>query len=409
VKLLWVKAGGLVPPDTGGKIRSYNILKELARNHEVTVFSFHIAHPDDRHSELQGLFHNVVCVPLEVPVGRGIRQLGNYLRHLASGLPFTVSKYCTPQVKRELELLLEKETHDILICDFAFTAGAIPWQASCPKVVFTHNVEAQIWKRHFDVAQNPLWKVVAGLEYRRTSRFERECLEKADHVLTVSEQDRDFFAQFIARGKITAIPTGVDTDFFRPSADLERSHSLIFTGSMDWMPNEDAIFYFGRDILPRVRAELADLSVHVVGRSPSARLRTFGERIGMVITGRVDDIRPYVQRAAVYIVPLRVGGGTRLKIFEAMAMGKAVVSTSIGAEGLPVTHGVDILLADTAGDFAQAVLQLLRSNAERKRLGAAARTLVEQKYGWASVAAEFEAVLRRVTTGEGRESAHRRA
>jgi sugar transferase (PEP-CTERM/EpsH1 system associated) len=409
VKLLWVKAGGLVPPDTGGKIRSYHILKELAKNHDVTVFSFHIAHADDRHSELKELFHNVVCVPLEVPAGRGIRQLGNYLRHLASGLPFTVSKYCTPQVKRELELLLEKETYDILICDFAFTAGAIPWQASCPKIVFTHNVEAQIWKRHFDVAQNPLWKVVAGLEYRRTSRFERECLEKADHVLTVSEQDRDFFAQFIAPEKITAISTGVDTDFFRPSADFEQPHSLIFTGSMDWMPNQDAIFYFGREILPRVRAELADLSVHVVGRSPSTRLRSFGERIGMVITGRVDDIRPYVQRAAVYIVPLRVGGGTRLKIFEAMAMGKAVVSTSIGAEGLPVTHGVDILLADTAEDFAQAVLQLLRSNEERKRLGAAARALVEKKYGWASVAAEVEAVLRRVTAAEGRESAHHRS
>jgi len=270
----------------------------------------------------------------------------------------------------------------------------IPWDLPVPKVLFTHNVEALIWRRHCAVARNPLWKAICWREYRATARAERHYLNLADHVLTVSDTDRDFFASTTERAKITVIPTGVDLEFFRPAAEEAQPNTLVFTGSMDWMPNEDGVFYFVEKILPQIRRKVSTVSLLVVGRRPSSRLLKLATTTpGVKVTGAVDDIRPYMQRGAVYIVPLRVGSGTRLKIFEAMAMGKAIVSTSIGAEGLPVRPGRDVLIADTPKGFADAVVGLLQDDVRRSDLSRAARQLVAQRHGWDSVTQHFESVL----------------
>ena len=269
-------------------------------------------------------------------------------------------------------------------------------------------MEAQIWKRHLEVARNPLWKAICWREYQTTVRAERHYLNLADHVLTVSETDRNIFAQFISPEKISVIPTGVDVDFFRPAEVEDQPNSLVFTGSMDWMPNEDAIFFFVENILPRIRSQVPDVTLRVVGRRPSARLLELaGTTQGLQITGAVEDIRPHVLSAAAYIVPLRVGSGTRLKIFEAMAMGKAVVSTSIGAEGLPVHPGRDILIADHPDEFADAVVSLLQDRERRCEIGRAARTLVEQRHNWESVGRYFESVLESVVKKDTREAFER--
>jgi glycosyltransferase involved in cell wall biosynthesis len=197
------------------------------------------------------------------------------------------------------------------------------------------------------------------------------------------------------------IPTGVDLDFFRPTAAADQPDSLVFTGAMDWMANEDAIFYFTQEVLPLIRKRIPKTSLLVVGRNPSSRLQELCRVTeGLEVTGRVEDIRPFVQRASVYIVPLRVGSGTRLKIFEAMAMGKAIVSTSIGAEGLPVRSGQNIMIADTPETFATAVVELLRNDGRRAELAGAARELVVERYGWGEAAKRFESVLEKlVETG----------
>jgi glycosyltransferase involved in cell wall biosynthesis len=228
-------------------------------------------------------------------------------------------------------------------------------------------------------------------------RAEQNYLKLADHVLAVSENDRDEFVSFLDPTRLTVIPTGVDTEFFQPSPEEEAPDSIVFTGSMDWLPNEDAMVYFIEQILPLIRNELPQASLKVVGRKPSRRLQELAARKpGVELTGWVEDVRPHVARGAVCVVPLRIGGGTRLKIFEAMAMGKAVVSTSIGAEGLPVQHSQDILLADDPAEFAHSVVSLLRNSSERKRLGVAARKLVEENYGWPKIARTFAAVLAQV-------------
>ena len=358
-----------MPPDIGGKIRSYHILKELAKTHAVTLFTFYAAHANDVHSELESVFDKVVYLPMRIATNRRLAELANFAGNLFSPWPYTVSKYCRPEVVAAVRRLLAEQKYDVIVSDFVIAAGAIPWEVACPKLLFTHNVEALIWHRHFEVSRNPLWKLVSSREYQKMIRFERSFLEKSQHVLTVSEADRDFFSRFIDRSKMTVISTGVDTEYFQPDASKEQPSSLVFTGSMDWMPNEDGIVYFLRSILPLIRREIPQVRFNIVGRQPSDKLRaTVDSEPGVQVTGRVDDIRPYVREGSVYVVPLRIGSGTRLKIFEAMAMGKAIVSTSLGAEGLPVSEGRDILIADTPEEFSRKVCLLLRDPQERSRL-----------------------------------------
>ncbi len=229
-------------------------------------------------------------------------------------------------------------------------------------------------------------------------RAERLYLKRADHVLAVSETDKNHFLNYLPESKLTIVPTGVDVEFFQPRHSQEEPDSLVFTGSMDWLPNEDGIVHFIEQVLPRIREQIPEVSLSVVGRKPSQKLQALGDRNkGVRITGWVDDIRPYLAHSAMCIVPLRIGGGTRLKIFEAMAMGKAMISTTIGAEGLPVRHSESIVLADDPEDFARQAVNLLRSPERRQHIGAAAHKMVTEKYSWAKVADGFAEVLERVS------------
>jgi len=392
-----VKSGGLLPLDTGGKIRSFNLVRELARNHEVTVFTFYGSHPNDSHKQLKQHFHQVVCVPIQLPEPRGVAEALDYARNLFSSRPYTLAKYCRPLVTQRLLELVRKEKFDIILCDFLFSADVIPWHWPCCKVLFTHNVEEQIWRRHFEVTRNPIWKAVSWREFRTMRSAERHYVRLADHVLAVSENDRSYFATYAAAGKITVIPTGVDTDYFRPTTEAAQGDIMVFTGSMDWLPNEDAIEYFAENILPRIRTEVPTAKLRVVGRRLSQRLRTLASKTpGLEMIGEVPDIRPHVHNASIFVVPLRIGGGTRIKIFEAMAMGRVVVSTDVGAEGLPVRHNENIILADRPEDFARQVVELMRNPLLRTQIGRAARGLVEENYSWGSVARVFDTVFRRV-------------
>lgn len=394
MKILWVKAGGLVPPDTGGKIRSYNILLHLGRQHSVTLFSFHAATENDQHDQLRSLFHGVVCIPLALPQPRSAIELVDYCRSFFSPDPYNITKYCRPHVLQGLHNLLKGEAYDVIVCDFLTAAAVMPRANPIPTVLFTHNVEAMIWQRHFETARNPLWKAISRHEWRRMQAAERRYLERADHVLTVSEDDRRAFSAYLDPSRLTVVPTGVDVEYFQPAAEPETPNRMVFTGSMDWLPNQDGILYFIKEILPLIRKEIPEVQIWVAGRSPSPALRAAAAREPNIhLTGRVDDIRPFLARSSVVFVPLRIGGGTRLKIFEAMSMAKPVVSTTIGAEGLPVLNEQHLLLADDPVAFAQSCLRLLRDTGLRRQIGLAGRALVQQKYSWAQVASVFNQAL----------------
>jgi sugar transferase (PEP-CTERM/EpsH1 system associated) len=393
MKLLWVKAGGLLPPDAGGKIRSYQILKQLARKHDITLFTYYPEHPNDLHPVGNPMFSKVVAVPLPLPGYRSIAEYSRYARLVLTGRPYTIEKWLYyPEVRRSYDALMAGSAFDAIICDFIHPAPLIDWKSPCPKILFTHNVEAQVWERHYKLISNPIWKSVGWRESRTLARAERGYVQLADHVLAVSENDRTFFAQYVVPARLSVIPTGVDTEYFQPHEGPEQPDSMAFTGIMDWMPNEDGVTYFVEKIFPLILREAPKAHFWAVGKRPPRRIQALASD-HVTVTGAVEDIRPYVAKAAVCVVPLRSGSGTRIKIFEAMAMGKAVVSTTLGAEGLPVRHGENIVLADDPADFARQVVELLRDPQRRERIGRAARQLVEESYGWQMVAGEFDRII----------------
>jgi glycosyltransferase involved in cell wall biosynthesis len=294
-------------------------------------------------------------------------------------------------MREEVLTRVGQGTVDVVICDFLAPAINVPQQLSCPTILFQHNVEAMIWKRHFEVQSNPIKKSYLRGQWRKMVRFEKEMCQAFDSVVAVSSEDRDQMKREYDVQQVFDVPTGVDTEFFTVSGSEDvNPHNVVFTGSMDWLPNEDGIRYYTEQILPLIRQSIPDASLTVVGRNPYPSLLEMSKRDSLIsVTGRVDDVRPYMERSAVYIVPLRIGGGTRLKIFEAMAMERAIVSTSIGAEGLPVKDGSELRIADTPAMFAAAVVELLRKPEAAKEMGHRAANIVRAKFGWLGVAQRF--------------------
>ncbi len=231
-------------------------------------------------------------------------------------------------------------------------------------------------------------------------RHEKAMCRTFDGVVAVSELDHQYMQTQYRAPRVFAIPTGVDTEHFVPQDDEPEANSLIFVGSMDWLPNEDAVLFFAQYILPRIRRVIPDVVLSVVGRNPSPHLRQkLADESAVNLVGWVDDVRPFIARHALCVIPLRIGGGTRIKVYEAMAMGKAMVSTSIGTEGLPVVHGQHVWLADEAEPFADAVIHLLQDRRARGQLEAAARQFVETHCSWDRAAAVFADICQQVAEG----------
>ena len=405
MRVLWLKSDLLLPLDKGGKLRTWHLLRHLAKRHEITYLAF--ADPDTPPADVQGMHQvaaHVVAVPRTDPPKGTPRFYLDVALHVLDPLPYAVGKYRSRELARRLKALLAGGRFDVVVCDFLCQAVNLPQRLASPAVIFTHNVESEIWRRHAETARGIVGRLLYRMQHSRMLRYEARALRRFDAVLAVSDADRETFARLYPgaiSGPVHVVPTGVDTDFFSSGASDPDSRTLVFTGSMDWLPNEDAMVFFCRDVLPLIRAEEPGVRLSIVGRAPTPAVKRLAEDAGVQVTGRVDDVRPYMRDAAVYIVPLRIGGGTRLKIFEAMAMGKAVVSTTVGAEGLPVASGEHVLLADEPRTFCRAVVRLLRDVDRRRQLERAARTLVVERYDWSAVAGELETALERVASDRG--------
>jgi glycosyltransferase involved in cell wall biosynthesis len=392
MRILWVKMGGLWPATTGGRVRSLNTISELARGHQVTVITTHGNgdDPDGLKQQLAGC-EQVISVPYAVPKRGSAAFVGAVASSWFSHYPVDLWKWRVPEVRRVVREVLAAGDVDLCVADFLFAAANVPMADGVPVLLFEHNVEYLIWQRLANL-ETTVWKrALFEMEWRKLRACEADACRRAALTVTVSDDDRQRLEELGAGIRAVPIPTGVDTRYFTPRRDAEVAGRLVFSGSMDWHPNEDAVCYFADEILPRIRADIPGASFTIVGRHPSARVRELAARPGIVVTGTLDDVRPSIAEGSVYVVPLRAGSGTRIKIFEALSMGKAVVSTSVGAEGLALESGRHFLAADTAHDFAQAVIRLLRDPARRRALGDAGRALVDANYSWSKVARQFEA------------------
>jgi polysaccharide biosynthesis protein PslH len=390
MRILWINTELLHPIDKGGKIRSYQMLKRIKEQHAVTYLSFANATADEPFEQASEYCDRLVTVPRRERPKTGLRFYGDLALSAGSSLPYAIHKYRSRAMRAAIQRELQHHHYKIVVCDFLASAINLPSNTKPASVLFQHNVESTIWQRHFETNISPARKAFFYDQWRRMRGYEQAACAEFDAVVAVSEQDRVRLQNDFKLPTVFDVPTGVDTDYYHPNGHARQPFELVFTGSMDWMPNEDAILYFARDILPLVTRSIPDVTLSVVGRNPSRKLIELAASESRIrVTGRVDDIRPYVDRAAVYVVPLRIGGGTRLKIYEAMSMAKPIVTTTIGAEGLPVRDGDELLLADSPNDFADAIVRMLRDPAAASRLGQQARKAVCERFGWQHAASRF--------------------
>lgn len=402
-KLLFLCQTLPFPPDGGVQIRTYNVLRLLARSFDVTALCFYRAGicPTDAavRAAMAGLealpgVASVEAFPIPQEHGRA-RLAWDHLRSVASRRAYTVFSYESAEYRARVEELLRTRSFDLVHVDSLDLSGYLPLLQGMPVVCVHHNVESALLRRRAESERSPLRRRYVALQAELLEAEERRWCRRVALNVAVSEEDRRRFRQLAPDAPFTVVPNGVDTHTFRPGAVPQGG--IVFVGGYSWYPNRDALEHFAEDILPLLRPQAPDAAVRWVGRAPEEVRRDFRERHGIELTGYVDDIRPLVHEAACYVVPLRVGGGTRLKILDAWAMGKAVVSTSIGCEGLDARDGENILVRDDPAEFAAAVRRVLEDEPLRARLGQGARRTAEEVYEWevigASMAADYVALL----------------
>jgi glycosyltransferase involved in cell wall biosynthesis len=312
------------------------------------------------------------------------------LKGLVSPLPVVVSRYQSEKMKREIEHLCRKEKFDCVVCDFLFPAPNIPDLASC--VLFQHNVEAFIWKRHVENARL-LARFYFQIQAKRMLAYEGQVCRAVKSIIAVSDVDAERMRSQYGAQRVTAVPTGVHIEYFTPPANGPRTADLVFVGSMDWMPNVDGAQWFVREVLPVIRKRKPGCSVTFAGRNPTRAVLDLAKDPLIQVTGTLTDVRPYLWGAKLSIVPLRNGGGTRLKIYESMAARTPVVSTTIGAEGLPLKNGTHIHIADEPQAFADRCIELMDDQPARMRMAQAAWDKVSSRFSWEAVSKEFERLL----------------
>jgi len=399
LRILWAKANKILPVHSGGDIRSYNLARQLAAQHELTFFSYYDGARDMEYEKaLQGNFPGAVSVCTGKSRGTPLKRVWDYALRLADKAPYAVSRFASHRVQQQLKFWYEKRSFDVAVCDFLDAAVNFPKDLTIPTALFKHNVESEIWRRHTTNGSSRTMKLVYRLEFAKMLRYEQAAVRRFHHVIAVSQHDKKLMSAWLDAARIAVVRTGVDTEQFRPGPHSGESRPVVvFVGAMDWEPNVDAVQYFCQEVWPLVRARIPDAHFRIVGRNPGRQVQRLASE-SVEVTGRVTSVVDQLREAAVVVVPLRIGGGTRLKIYEAMAAGKAVVSTSVGAEGLEVHHGRDAILADTPPTFSEAVVMLLRDPSLRRRYEAAAATLASQ-FDWPAIGFEFAQLLEHVRLG----------
>ncbi len=393
MKILFISENFPYPLDSGGRIRSYHIMKGLSQEHDVTLVTT-IEREQQRQylPELENVCHEVRAVSTaeETRFALGLKLL----KSLVSPTPIVVERHYAPEVSREIQRLLTDTAFDVVHFDHldaSFYLSCVP--EGVKTVLDEHNIVSNQVKTSIAAEHNHLKKWYMQFQLGKTLRYESETCPKMNQCFVCSDIDKDYLLDMAPDAAVTTIPNGVDLDYFGDRSwfdsarHAQEPYSIVFVGMLDYGPGGVAIRYFCQEILPLLQRRIPGIRFYVIGQNPPTYLKTLAAQNpdNIVLTGRVDDIRPYVARSKVFVVPLRSGSGTRLKILDAMAMGIPVVSTSIGAEGLEVESGQHILLADTPETFSEAVLRLLQDEPFAVVIRENARQFVSETYSWNTI------------------------
>ena len=392
MKILWICPFFLHPTDRGAQIRTLGTLKELHKRHEIHFAALNDPRNLEGPQRSSEYSSRHFVAEHAAPARRSIGILPQLASSIVHPLPMAVFRYASKRLKETVDALIATEHYDSIVCDFLFSAQNLTDLGQC--VLFQHNVETTIWQRHVEQCRSPLKRIFFQMQTRKMESYERVVCKRAKHVIAVSDIDALRMKQMFGIDTVTSVRTGVDVDYFAPRGSSAPTSDMVFCGGMDWLPNVDAVVHFVSEILPLIRDRLPDATFTIAGRSPDPKvLKAVQGLTGVIVTGKVEDIRPSLWGSKISVVPIRIGGGTRLKIYESMAAGVPVVSTTIGAEGLRYDDGDDILLADNPRAFADACIRLLSDDAARRRIAKTALQRAQNEFSWEAVSREFETIL----------------
>lgn len=388
--LLFIATRVPYPPVTGHYLRSFNILRGLAERFRIHFFGFSDKNstPDECECAKRALSELCDTVHIE-PVGAErsrIRLIRDLLFSALTLKPFTAAKYSSRRMHREIHRLCRENIITIAHAD-SLQSGQYVIDLPIPKLITNHNVEYQRLYSYAEKRGISVYSLLLRAQARLTQRYERNILQTVGHCIAVSDNDERTLSQLAPSTQFYVVPNGTDTSAPPLTPAAITSHSALWVGGMNDPFNREAVLHFAQKIFPIIRSDLPNFVWTVVGRDPPPKLRALAERpnSGMLLSGFIPDLRDAYQNAAIVVVPLISGGGTKLKVLEAMAMGRAIVTTPIGAEGLAVHDGLHMEVATSDEDFAHRVITLLRDPSKRQGIASAARALAENEYSWSSI------------------------
>ncbi len=392
MKILWVNTNFMHPTTKGGQIRTLEMLRHLHSRHEIHYVAIeNPAHPEGPQCSGE---YATRSYPYQHKIldKRSAGFFAQLIKGVFSSVPVAVSRFHPPGMSEFLENLIRTEGFDKAVVDHLAPTAYFPRLGEA--VFFQHNVETVIWRRHVEHATDPARRLYFRMQADRMYEYERRVSRASGHIVAVSAIDADEMRNLFGVTRVSEIPTGVNMEYFTPTKAAAPTTDLVFIGSMDWLPNVDGMIYFVREILPLIHRKRPETTLAIVGRTPPPVILELGKQDPRIrVTGTVPDIRPHVWGSKLSVVPLRIGGGTRLKIYESMAARVPVVSTTIGAEGLEINPPDDIRIADAPEAFADECLELLADEKLRNNIADAAWNMVSTRFSWDSVSRCFEQIL----------------
>lgn len=381
MKVLFVAGACPYPPNSGGTVRTFNLLKRLCLRHAITLIA-----PSMSDIDLGASLNNRLV--RAVTVTQPTRSMARAARSLLSPLPYIVRAHENPAMRVAVQNALAAERFDLLHCDSISVVPAIP-DVAVPKTFNAHNIEAVIWERYLQEERRAWMIPVLRSQLDKVALYEAGLPRLFERCIAVSEADRAEMRLRYGAENVSVVANGVDLEFYSALSD-HAAPTVAFVGSLDWRPNQDAVRWLLESIWPLVMVQTPNATLSVVGRRPPHWVANLCDRAKVSLCADVPDVRPHLADAAVIVVPLRIGGGSRLKILETMAAGRSVVSTTIGAEGLDVRAGEHLMIADEPAEFAREVVSLLNDPAGRQSLASAGRAVVESHYGWDQISLDME-------------------
>jgi glycosyltransferase involved in cell wall biosynthesis len=384
------------PPNSGKRIRTFELISRLARRHEITYISHRNADAAEAVEASRALtrlgIKTMVVEPRLAPRS-GWRFYGKLALNLLSPLPYSVSSHKSLSLERSVREVATRDSIDLWQAEWTPYADYLTGLVKAPRLIMAHNVESQIWKRYFENEVNPFKRWYIGRQWRKFEAFERRVLGSVDKVVAVSNEDANVICDHCGARSVDIVENGVDTQYFQSVRADRDTKEMLFVGSLDWRPNLDAVDQLLSVVFPAVLAQEPSARLCLVGRNPPESLHHRIDNSPRVeLHANVVDVRPFLARSALMVVPLRIGGGSRLKILEAFAAGLPVISTKVGAEGLEVRSGTHLTVVDSISEMACPIIANYREPQPAKAMSEHARLLVEDRYDWAMIATKLEAV-----------------